>query len=212
MNPDTLTQPYLKAMNRYIKVSYKMFTNSAASHKELYDSGQPVAFVTGMGLMVDGFEKRLSDMEPGTQFDFTLPPEEAFGLRDEGKVGAVPRKLFEIQGKFDDVNVFPGAEVPLQDKEGYNFLGTVVRVTETEVVIDLNSPFAGRAIQFTGTLHDNREATLQEIEYTARVLSGETTSCGGCGGCGGGHCGGCGSNDTSDRKGGCGGCGGCGDK
>ena len=182
-------------MNKYIKVSYKMLTNSAASHKELYDSNGPVDFVTGMGLMSDGFEQRLAEMAPGTTFDFTLPPEEAFGLRDEEKVGPVPRKLFEINGKFDDENIYPGAQIPLMDKEGNNFFGTVVRLTETEVIIDLNNPLAGRPMQFTGTVYECREASLQEIEQTARILSGET-ECGGCGGCG--------------SNGGCGGCGGCG--
>ena len=189
-------------MNNYIKVTYKMLTNSAASHKLLYDSEQPVAFVTGMGLMVDGFEKKLNEMEVGTEFDFTLKPEEAFGLRDEELVRSVPRKIFEIRGKFDDENIFPGAEVPLMDSEGSHFYGTIVKITDTEVTVDLNSPLAGKALQFIGTLHERREASLQEIEHTAKILSGEA-GCGGCGGCGGGDCNnGCGGGDCSN---GCGG-------
>ena len=39
---------------RYIKLSYRMFTNTAASHKLLYETEEtkPVGFVTGMGLMI----------------------------------------------------------------------------------------------------------------------------------------------------------------
>ncbi len=189
-------------MNRYISVTYQMHTNSAASHKLLYDSERPVAFVTDMGLMVDGFEQRLAAMQPGETFDFTLQPEEAFGLRDEGLVRAVPRKIFEINGKFDDEHIFPGAEVPLMDSEGNHFMGTVVAVTDAEVTVDLNSPLAGKALQFTGTLHENREATLQEMEQTARILSGECGcgSCGGCGdgGCGEGKCGSCGEGKCGE--------------
>ena len=182
---------------RYIKVSYQMLTNSAASHKLLYqtEATRPAAFVTGMGLMIDAFEERLTHLLPGDSFDFTLPACDAFGERDEDLVRPVPRKVFEINGKFDDENIFPGAEVPLMNSEGDHFMGTIAKITETEVTVDLNNPLAGKALQFTGTLHENREATLQEIEQTAKILSGECGCCGGCGsGCGGGcgdGCGGC---------------------
>lgn len=183
---------------RFIKVAYRMFTSTAASHKLLYETEvtKPVEFVTGMGLMIDAFEQKLSQMRDGEQFDFTLSAAEAFGERDEDLVRAVPRKVFEIRGKFIEEEVYPGAEVPLMDSEGNHFMGTIVKVTDTEVTVDLNNPLAGKALQFTGTLYTNREATLKEIEQTANILSGD---CEGCGGCGGGGCGGCGN-----KEGGCG--------
>ena len=180
---------------RYIVVSYRMLTHSAASHKLLYETpdNRPAAFVTDMGLMIDAFEQRLSAMQPGENFDFVLKAEEAFGLRDEDLVRPVPRKVFEINGKFMEEEVYPGAEVPLMDNEGNHFQGTIVQVTPTEVTVDLNNPLAGRDLQFTGRLLENREASLQEIEQTAKILAGE---CGGCGGnCEGGNC-----------ESGCGGC------
>ena len=182
--------------NRFVKVTYQMHTNTPASHKLLYDSEKPVEFVTGMGLMSTGFEERLAAMQPGTDFDFTLQPSEAFGEREEALVNAMPREAFMIRGKFADEYIFPGAEIPLMDKEGNHFMGTVVRLTETEVIIDLNNPLAGKAIQFTGTLHESREASLKEIEQTANILSGDKdcSNCGGgcSGGCSGGGCSGCG--------------------
>ncbi|MBR1682717.1 MAG: FKBP-type peptidyl-prolyl cis-trans isomerase [Bacteroidaceae bacterium] len=183
---------------RYIKVSYQMLTNSAASHKLLYqtEATRPAAFVTGMGLMIEAFEERLTQLQPGDSFDFTLQASEAFGERDEELVRPVPRKVFEINGKFDEENIFPGAEVPLMNSEGDHFMGTIAKITDTEVTVDLNNPLAGKALQFTGILHENREATLQEIEQTAKILSGECGGCGGCGSCGDGGC-----------ESGCGGCG-----
>jgi FKBP-type peptidyl-prolyl cis-trans isomerase SlyD len=175
----------------YLKVSYRMFTNSAASHKLLYETEvtKPVAFVTDMGLMIDAFEERLMQLHPGESFDFTLQPAEAFGERDEDLVRAVPKKIFEVRGRFIEEEVYPGAEVPLMDSEGNHFMGTIVKITDTEVTVDLNNPLAGKALQFTGTVHENREATLQEIEQTAKILSGECGGCGGCGGCGSEGCG-----------------------
>lgn len=190
---------------RYIKLSYRMFTNTAASHKLLYETEEtkPVGFVTGMGLMIEAFENRISELHDGEEFDFTLQPSEAFGERDEVLVRAVPRKIFEINGRFVEEEVYPGAEVPLMDSEGNHFQGTVVKVTDTEVTLDLNNPLAGKALQFTGTVYENREPTLQEIEMTARILSGECGGCsGGCGSCGEG----CGKSGGCGNGGSCGGC------
>lgn len=187
----------------YLKVSYRMFTNSAASHKLLYETEvtKPVAFVTGMGLMIDAFEERLTQLHPGESFDFTLQPAEAFGERDEDLVRAVPKKIFEVRGRFIEEEVYPGAEVPLMDSEGNHFMGTIVKITDTEVTVDLNNPLAGKALQFTGTVHENREATLQEIEQTAKILSGECGGCCGCGGCGSEGCdNGCGNGCGNCEK------------
>lgn len=176
---------------RFLKVAYRMYTCTAASHKLLYETEvmKPVEFVTGMGLMIDAFEQKLSVLHDGEQFDFKLSPAEAFGERDEDLVRAVPRKVFEIRGKFIEEEVYPGAEVPLMDKEGNHFMGTIVKVTDSEVTVDLNNPLAGKALQFMGTVYTNREATLQDIEQTANALV-DNCGCDDCDGC----CGGCNSN------------------
>ena len=75
---------------RYIKVAYRMFTCTAASHKLLYETEatKPVGFVTGMGLMIDAFEQRLTQLREGEQFDFTLSAAEAFaGPADSAAAG-----------------------------------------------------------------------------------------------------------------------------
>ncbi len=194
---------------RYLVVSYRMLNHSAASHKLLFETApqRPAAFVTGMGLMIDAFEEKLSGMEPGDEFDFVLKADEAFGQRDEDLVRPLPRKVFEVDGKFKEDLIYPGVEVPLMDNEGNHFQGIITKVTATEVTVDLNNPLAGHDLQFTGTLHENREATLQEIEKTAKILAGECG--GGCGGCGGGGCGeggGCGGGGCGEGGGCCGGC------
>lgn len=186
-------------MNRYIKTAYKMMTCSAASHKVLFESTEerPDCFVSGMGLMLDEFEKRLCALQSGEEFDFVLQPAQAFGEHDDEKVWTLERSVFNINGKFAEEYVYPGVEVPLMDSEGNHFPGTVVKVTDTSVVVDVNPPLAGKTLQFVGKVIENREPTLEEIEQTAKILSGEH-ECGGCGGCGG-----------CDSEGGCNGCGSC---
>ena len=74
----------------------------------------------------------------------------------------------------------------------------VSEIGDKKVTVDLNHPYAGLDLHFTGKVLENRPATAKEIEQMAKFLSGE-----GCGGCSGGSCG--------DGCGGCGegGCGGC---
>ena len=189
------------AENRYIKVAYRMQTNTAASHKLLYESTdeRPDDFVSGMGLMLDKFEENLIGLKPGQTFNFTLKAAEAFGEHDDNKVVDLPRSTFEINGKFDEENIYEGVEVPLMDTEGNHFPGIVRKVTDKIVTVDLNNPLAGYALQFIGTVIENREPTLQEMEKTAKILNGEC-GCGGCSGCGGGDC------ESGCKSGGCGGC------
>ncbi len=190
---------------RTLTITYQMHTATAASHKLVYETpkGQSVTFVTGMGLMFDAFEQHLENVAAGSDFDFVLSADE-IGQRDETQVRTVPRSIFEVNGKFDDENIYPGAEVQMMDSEGNYFWVVVVAVDADSVTIDRNHPLAGKAIRFTGTVIENREATLQEIEATARILAGES-SCGGCGGCGG--CGDDTGNSCCGSQKGCGGCG-----
>ena len=110
--------------------------------------------------------------------------------------------MFEIDGKLDSRYIYEGAVVPLQDNEGHRFNGLIALFQDSTVVVDLNHPLAGKALQFVGKVEQTRPATTQEIKDTLMLLSGE----GGCGGCGCSS--GCGEGDCGS---GCQGCsGGCG--
>ena len=97
-----------------------------------------------------------------------------------------------------------GAQVPLVNSMGQMVPGVVVGVGEDTVKMDLNSPMAGKTLNFTGEVISVREATEKELK---EGLHGELvhSNCkGGCGcGCEGGNC------DGGDCEGGDCGCGGC---
>ena len=134
----------------------------------------------------------------GDNFDFTLAPNDAYGEYDEAGKQALPRKVFEINGKLDSHFIFEGAVVPLSSADGARFNGTIVEIGEESIVVDLNHPLAGKSLNFVGNVVESREASNEEI----RDALNQITGCGGgCGGCGGGSCDGCESKD-----GGCGGC------
>ena len=119
----------------------------------------------------------------------------AYGDYDEEHVIDLPKEIFLIDGKFDSEHIVEGAVIPLMTSDGHRVNGSVVEVKDKVVVMDMNHPLAGCALNFVGQVVTNRPATNQELADAARMMSG---GCGGCGGCGG-------DNDC-DCESGCGGC------
>lgn len=182
--------------NKYISVSYKLYASGAEQASELIEEtaeGEPFVFVSALGMTLEAFEAQITILQPGDKFDFTLSPDDAYGDYDEAGRQALPRNVFEIDGKLDSRFIFEGAVVPLSSPDGARFNGTVVKITDDSVTVDLNHPLAGKSLNFKGTVLESREATNDEV----RDALNQITGCGG--GCGGG----------CDSKEGCGNCGGC---
>ena len=190
-----------KKQNKYISVSYQLYSIDKEGAKNLEEETQqdrPFNFISGFGFSLDGFENRLIDMEAGTTFDFTLAPADAFGEYQPEGVHKVGREIFEVNGKFDEANLFPGAVITMMDSEEKRFMVRVDKIEDDGVTLDTNHPLAGKTLQFTGKVLENREATNEEIQKLLSHLSGE------CGGCGGNCGGGCGGDCGGSCGGGCG--------
>ena len=150
---------------------------------------QPFTFYSGMGMVLEDFEKAIMACEVNGEFDFTIPAERAYGEYDDESVIDLPKNIFEIDGKIDENILFEGNIVPLQDNEGNRINASVVSVGTDTVTVDLNHPLAGENLHFVGKVLVKREASIEEIQKAMQP------SCGGCGGsCGGGcSCDDCGS-------------------
>ena len=78
-----------------------------------------------------------------------------------------------------------------------NGLDQVKKIEADGVTLDTNHPFAGKVLNFVGTVRENREATEEEVQHLIKHLTGGCEGCGkhkeGCGkqqeGCQGGCCG-----------------------
>jgi peptidylprolyl isomerase len=98
---------------------------------------EPLAFVVGSGQMIDGFDAAVHGMAVGETKSVRIPAGEAYGEVDPELIFSVP-----IDQAPEDVAV--GDEVVI----GGVTPGVVTEVTDTEVTIDMNSPFAGEALTF----------------------------------------------------------------
>jgi len=181
--------------NKYIKVAYKLYTieDGERDFMEEAPAEQPFEFISGIGMTIEAFDKKMKDLAVGEKFDFVIPQKEAYGEYDETLVVELPKSVFFLDGKFDDEHVYVDAIIPLISADGDRFSGVVQEIKDDVVVVDLNHPMAGCDLNFIGEVIENREATPEEID--------EFTKPHGCGGCTGGNCSDCGKD----------GCEGCGD-
>lgn len=199
-----------QAKNKFMSVVYQLYTvaDGKSTLEEQTGTDRPFEFITGFGIALDAFEQQLMNQEKGSAFDFTLQPSEAFGEYDPEGVHKLNRDVFMINGHFDHENIFEGAVITLMDNEDHQFMAKVKKIEEDGVTIDTNHPLAGKTLQFTGTVIENRDATEEEVQNLIKHLTGGCSGCGhhhgdgecsgcgdGCGhehhhedGCGCGHC------------------------
>ncbi|MDR2690856.1 MAG: FKBP-type peptidyl-prolyl cis-trans isomerase [Dysgonamonadaceae bacterium] len=148
----------------------------------------PLSFIFGMGMMLEAFEKNIEGLHTGDTFSFILSPEEAYGEFIQENVVELPKKIFEVDGKFNDEEIAEGVTLPMTDAQGNRLMGSVLEIKPDVVVMDFNHPLAGETLYFDGTVIDVHEVTPQEIaamtqndgSACSHCHSGDESSCAGC--------------------------------
>lgn len=126
---------------------------------EVLDSSQerePLAYLHGASNIIPGLESALEGQAPGAEIEVTVPPEQAYGVRNEALKQEVARSQFE---GVDDLQVGMQFRVPSNQGD------MVIRVAEIEddkVVVDGNHQLAGMTLHFEVKVKDVREATEEE--------------------------------------------------
>ena len=129
---------------------------------EVIDSsrgGPPLAYLHGSGQLIPGLEAELEGKGSGDSVQVRIPPENAYGPRNEQMVQGVPRADFPADAKLE-----PGMQFQAQTPDGMLIL-TVVDVEEDTVKLDGNHPLAGMHLNFDVKVVDVREATAEELEH-----------------------------------------------
>lgn len=97
----------------------------------------PINITIGAGKFLPGLEDALFGMKEGEQKTVTLPPERAYGQYDPKKIASVNRSL--VKGE----NLTIGSIL----RSGDSFY-VVKGFNETTVLLDMNSPLAGKTLTF----------------------------------------------------------------
>ncbi|MEJ2519169.1 MAG: peptidylprolyl isomerase [Desulfuromonadales bacterium] len=108
---------------------------------EAADESGPLQFVLGENEVLPGLELAVLGMQVGDQKTVTLPPEQAYGVRqqklvEEVAIDALPRGL--------ELSIGDRLEVTAED--GTVFQMEIVSRNEQTVTLDANHPLAGRSL------------------------------------------------------------------
>lgn len=176
---------------KFVAYSYKLYNDADGSLLFEAPANAPDVMVYGVSHeIVPGLAAAMKDLAKGDKFGVTLPPEAAFGDRNDEYLLTLDRDIFMRDGKLaDEVKV--GAILPMMTAEGYRVQGVVTEVGD-KIKMDFNHPFAGLTVRYEGEVEEVRDATPEELQPS------KGCGCGGCGsegdcasGCGGGSCSSC---------------------
>jgi FKBP-type peptidyl-prolyl cis-trans isomerase SlyD len=146
------------AAHKVVHIHYTL-TNDEGDVIESSRNRAPLAYIHGVGNIIPGLENALTGRQVGEQFKVAVPPEEAYGLRDDDLVQAVPKSAFEGVDE-----ILPGMQFHARSPEGLQLL-TVIGVDGDDVVVDGNHPMAGMTLTFDVEVADVRDATPEELDH-----------------------------------------------
>ena len=132
-----------KNVGKKVRAHYRGTLNDGTQFDSSYDRGEPLEFVCGAGMMIEGFDKAVANMEVGDIVDVHLMPEEAYGPSDPDAIFTV--SFNELPGS-DELEV--GQKVYLQNIYGQPFPASVVAKDDKSVTFDANHEMAGKELNF----------------------------------------------------------------
>ena len=113
-----------------------------------YDS-LPATFTVGDGNLLPGFEETLMGLVSGSEKQFVLQPEKAFGQYNLENVQSVDRAAF------DQKELQLGMVISFQNGGG-ELPGVITSISGDAVSVDFNHPLAGQPIVFSVRIIDVR--------------------------------------------------------
>ncbi|MDH5720149.1 MAG: peptidylprolyl isomerase [Spirochaetia bacterium] len=120
---------------------------------------EPLHYIHGYGNIIPGLEKALLGKKKDDKFDITIPPEEAYGIRDDANVQKIERAQFE-----PGVEITEGMRFQSQTEAGMQIF-TVIAVDDNLITLDGNHPLAGETLDFSVEVGEIRDATEEEIQH-----------------------------------------------
>lgn len=113
----------------------------------------PLSFTIGQGQIIPGFENAVQGMQTGESKKVSIPPDEAYGHRDDQNMLQVNRADIP-----EEINPEKGMVLQVKTEEDQSRHVTVAEITEETVTLDGNHPLAGENLNF--------EIEVVEVENT----------------------------------------------
>ena len=119
------------AKHKHVTFAYRL-TASDGTLLDSSPSGEHLGYVHGTNSIIPGLETELEGRTAGEKFKVTVPPEDAYGLRDDTLIHDVPRDPFD-----PDAEIEPGMQVTASGPQG-DLAMVVVAVDDQSVKLDAN--------------------------------------------------------------------------
>jgi FKBP-type peptidyl-prolyl cis-trans isomerase SlyD len=120
--------------------------------------GKPTYYVQGIGAHLPIIEKALEGQEVGYKTTIHLTADDAFGDFNTNLVINVPLSEFE------DEDIAIGMEFSNDEESNEGLIWRLTKITDNEVTLDANHPYAGKELYFFLEITEIREATADELD------------------------------------------------
>ncbi len=146
------------AKGTVVSINYTL-TDDAHNIIDSSAGGEPLAYIHGTDNIIPGLEKALAGKSTGDRLEVSVPPQEAYGLRDEALAQVIPRDRFE---SVQDIEIGMQFQTPTSD--GVSIV-TVTSVDKENITVDANHPLAGMMLHFSVEVIEVRAATPEEMGH-----------------------------------------------
>jgi len=144
--------------NKVVSINYTL-TNNEGKTLDTSEGRAPLSYIHGKGNLIPGLEKALEGKKVGDKVNVTIPPEEAYGERNEELIQVIPRSAFQGVD-----NIEPGMQFQA-NVQGHTQIIQVTKVEGDNITTDANHPLAGEQLTFDVDITEVREPTEEELEH-----------------------------------------------
>lgn len=120
---------------------------------------EAITYLHGHNGILAGLENALENLESEAEVSVTLPPEEAFGERQDDAEQRVPVKHLAGAKKWK-----PGMIASVNTQHGPRQV-TIIKAGHTMATVDTNHPYAGKTVTFQLKVKEVRSATQEELTH-----------------------------------------------
>ncbi|MBD3204412.1 peptidylprolyl isomerase [Candidatus Woesearchaeota archaeon] len=113
---------------------------------DVFDSSEgkaPLEFEAGKGMVIKGLDEEIIDMKIGDKKTIEVPPEKAYGQRQNNLLAEVPRDKLP-----KNLDIKKGMMLTFQNEKGVPFTAKIVDFDDNSLKLDLNHPLAGKTLVF----------------------------------------------------------------
>lgn len=148
---------------KLVEYAYQLYNDANGELLFETPADRPDIMIYGLSHdVVPGLVAAMKGLKAGDKFSVTLPAEAAFGERFDDNVIKLDKSLFMRDGELAEA-VKVGAVLPMMTEQGFQVQGKVLSITDNEVEMDFNHPFAGLTVRFDGEIKEVRTPTPEEI-------------------------------------------------